>query len=83
MFEGFKRRHQLRREREDECMLMRIYTRGFQARLSGLLCRPPEGYEAAIALDLVGWWTAGWEEADRLMVGSGAGARTASGLVDG
>jgi hypothetical protein len=70
MFEGFKRRHQIRRQREDERMLMRIYHRGFHARLQGLLCRPPDGYDAAIALDLVGWWTAGWQEADHALAQS-------------
>lgn len=74
MFEGFKRRHQLRREREDERMLLRIYDRGFHARLQGLLCQPPDGYEAAIALDLVGWWTAGWREADRVLAAGGSPA---------
>jgi len=81
MFEGFKRRHETRRQREDERMLMRIYTRGFHARLQGLLCKPPEGYEAATALDLVGWWTAGWEEADRAL-SRAAGPRSAAGVAD-
>ena len=48
-------------------MLLRIYGRGFQARLEGCARTPPAGYDAAIALDLEGWWMAGWDEADRVL----------------
>jgi hypothetical protein len=65
MFEGLRHRHEIRRQQEDDRMLLRIYHRGFNARLEGLTRTPPAGYDAAIALDLVGWWTAGWDEADR------------------
>jgi ribosome modulation factor len=67
MFDGLKQRHQIRRRQEDDSMLLRIYHRGYRARLEGRTRTPPPGYDAAIALDLVGWWTAGWEEADRVL----------------
>lgn len=53
-------------------MLLRIYHRGFNACLKGMACTPPAGYDAAIALDLVGWWTAGWQEADRELARAGS-----------
>lgn len=58
-------------------MLLRIYDRGFQARLEEHPRTPPAGYEAAIALDLQGWWTAGWDEADRVLARP-TGARRAA-----
>jgi hypothetical protein len=67
MFERLKRRHEVRRQQEDDSMLLRIYQRGFHARLEGRSRTPPAGYDAAMALDLVGWWTAGWEEADHVL----------------
>ncbi len=72
MFHGLKQRHAIRRQQEDDSMLLRIHDRGFHARLEGRARTAPAGYEAAIALDLVGWWTRGWDEADRVL------ARTAS-----
>jgi hypothetical protein len=77
MFEGLKHRHRVRRQQEDDRMLLRIYHRGFHARLEGLPRTPPSGYDAAIALDLVGWWTAGWEEADRVLARAADGQRAA------
>ena len=77
MFEGLKQRHRVRRQQEDDSMLLRIYGRGFQARLEGCSRTPPAGYEAAITLDLQGWWTAGWDEADRT-IAHASGARRAA-----
>jgi hypothetical protein len=77
MFERLKQRHAVRRQQEDDSMLLRIYGRGFQARLEERPRTPPAGYEAAIALDLEGWWTAGWEEADRTLART-AGAQRAA-----
>jgi hypothetical protein len=77
MFERFKHRHEIRRQQEDDHMRLRIYHRGFHARLEGLGPTPPAGYDAAIALDFVGWWTAGWEEADGVLARAAGRLRAA------
>jgi hypothetical protein len=77
MFDRIKQRHAVRRQQEDERMLLRIYDRGFRARLDGRERTPPAGYEAAIALDLEGWWTTGWDEADRALTRATAAQRAA------
>lgn len=77
MFDGLRHRHEIRRQREDDSMLLRIYHRGFHARVEERSRTPPAGYEAAITLDFVGWWTAGWDEADRVLARV-TGARTAA-----
>lgn len=77
MFEALKQRHKVRRQQEDASMLLRIYDRGFQARLQERSRTPPAGYEAAIALDLLGWWTAGWDEADRVLERANGARRAA------
>ena len=46
-------------------MLWRVYRQGFNARAEGHPRTPPAGYEGLIGLDLVGTWSAGWDEAHR------------------
>jgi anti-anti-sigma factor len=55
--------------REDYRMMLLVHDQGVNARLEGLPCRPPDGYDVAIGLDLVEVWTAGWEGADRQLAG--------------
>ena len=55
--------------REDYRMMLLVHDQGVNARLEGRPCRPPDGYDVAIGLDLVEVWTAGWEGADRQLAG--------------
>jgi len=65
MLDSRRQRREVQRHQQDERVLRLVYHRGSTARMAGLACTPPGGYDAAIGLDLIGSWTAGWEAADR------------------
>jgi len=46
-------------------MLLRVYHQGYGARMEGLPCTPPAGYDGMVGVNLAAGWIAGWEEADR------------------
>jgi hypothetical protein len=60
-----KLRRQRRPQEGDERMLALVFQQGYDARMAGKPCTPPEGYAVKIGHDLVGEWIAGWAKADR------------------
>jgi hypothetical protein len=65
VFEVLRVRREAGREKRRELALQRMYDTGFDARMRGVPCMPPEECYVEMAIDLVGSWTAGWEAADR------------------
>ena len=58
-FEPFEGYRDVRRRQKHEHFLLRIYHKGFNARMAGYPCEPPNSGNLAQR------WTEGWEAADR------------------
>ena len=65
VFNAWRRRRQvIDRRRADETM-RRVFQKGYDARVQGRPCKPPDGYEVRVGFDMKGEWIAGWAKAER------------------
>jgi len=62
--QAFQEAQERRKRQQQDRFLLKVYHQGFNARLAGLPCFPPEGFNASAIGDARDQWVLGWQDAD-------------------